>query len=297
MNVIGTRRGAVVMLVFTAALWSTSGLLIKLIGWGPLAIMGGRSLIASFIVLIYLKRVDVHFTRYQVLGALCYVAVQVLFISATKLTTAANAIFLQYASPIYVVVLGYWFLKEKPLRADWAAMGVIFAGLLLFFGDQLSFDGLSGNILAILSGMAFAGTMLFMRLQKDGTPANTILLGNVLAALVGLPFVLRENIRPTDIGIILYLGIFQMGLSYVLYSIAIKHIHMLEGNLILALEPILNPIWVFLVVGEKPGPLALLGGLLVISAVIFRAVVSARAPENKPAAVSAEVVASVPPNP
>jgi drug/metabolite transporter (DMT)-like permease len=288
------RQRAVIMLLCTAALWSTSGLLIKLISWGPLAIMGGRSLIASFVVLAYLRgHVDIRFTRYQVLGAICYVLVQVFFISATKLTTAANAIFLQYACPIYLVILGYWFLKEKPQRADWVAMGVIIAGLALFFSDQLSFSGLYGNILAILSGMAFAGTMLFMRLQKDGTPANTVLLGNILAAVVGLPFVFlfHEKIQPTDIGIILYLGILQIGLSYVLYSIAIKHIHVLEANLILALEPILNPIWVFLVIGEKPGLSALLGGILVIGAVTFRAVVSARTPEVGPAPAAVEVAA------
>ena len=295
MNSLSARRRAVIMLVLTATLWSTSGLLIKLIGWGPLAIMGGRSLIAAFVVLAYLRRLDLHFTRYQVMGAVCYVAVQVLFISATKLTTAANAIFLQYACPIYVLILGYLFLKERPKRADWLAMAVIFAGLLLFFGDQLSFDGIYGNILAILSGVAFAGTMLFMRLQKDGAPARTVLLGNILAALVGLPFILRESIQPTDLAIIAYLGVFQMGLSYVLYSVAIKRTPILESNLILALEPILNPIWVFLVIGERPGPLALAGGLLVIGAVIFRGVVSARTPENDPPPVAELLSPQLPP--
>lgn len=279
MNSIYSRRQAVVMLVLTAVLWSSSGLLIKLIHWGPLSILGMRSFIASFVFVVYLRRFGLHFTRYQILGALCYVGTNLFFISATKLTTAANAIFLQYASPIYVMLLGAWLLKEKPRTADWVAMAIIFSGLTLFFGEQLTFDGFYGNLLAIVSGMTFAGTMVFMRLQKDGETAPTILLGNILGALVGLPFLLGESsFAPTDFAIILYLGIFQIGISFLLYSLAIKQIQALEANLILTLEPVLNPVLVFVVIGERPAPLALLGGLIVLGAVTFRAVVSAGAP-------------------
>ncbi len=277
-----TRRRAIIMLIFTAILWSSSGLLIKLISWHPLAILGARSFIASLVFLVYLRRIELRVTRYQLLGALCYVGTSIFFIWSTKLTTAANAIFLQYASPIYVVIFGYWLLKEKPRRADWIAMVVIFSGLALFFGDKLSFDGFYGNLLAILGGITFAGTTLFMRQQKDAEPGNMVLLGNIIGVLVGLPFVLQQTFSPPDLGIILYLGIFQMGISYMLYSMAIKHIQALESNLILTLEPILNPILVFMVIGEKPGPLALLGSLLVIGAVTFRAIVSARASQNQP---------------
>ncbi len=286
-----TRRKAVILLMFTAILWSSSGLLIKLVSWGPLTILGMRSLIAGMVFLVYLRPTHLRFSRYQVLGALCYVGTNLFFITATKLTSAANAIFLQYACPVYVMLFGYWLLKEKPRRADWIALAVILAGLALFFGDKLSFDGFYGNILAILSGVTFAGTMVFMRLQRDEQPARTILLGNFLSALVGMPFLLGESSFPVaDFAILLYLGTFQIGLSFLLYSYAIKHIHALEANLILTLEPILNPIWVFLVIGEKPGPLALLGSALVIGAVIFRGAVSARGTES--AAGQSEAVAA-----
>ena len=125
--------------------------------------------------------------------------------------------------------------------------------------------------------MFMAALMLCMRKQKDGTPANTILLANFLGAVIGLPFLFRESFTLTNIGIISYLGIFQIGLSFVLYSIAIKQVKALESSLILTLEPILNPLWVFLVIGETPGKLALIGGLFVIGAVTARAIVSARA--------------------
>jgi len=196
---------------------------------------------------------------------------------ATKLTTAANAIFLQYTLPIYIVLFGYWFLKERPQRSDWITLVAIFTGLFLFFGDDLNFNGFFGNMLAILSGMSMAVLMLCMRKQKDGTPANTILLGNLIGAAIGFPFLFQESFSIQHVSIILYLGIFQIGLSFVLYSIAIKHVQALESTLILTLEPVLNPLWVFLVIGETPGKLAMIGGMFVIGAVTARAVVSARA--------------------
>lgn len=291
MNAQNTHRNAVLMLIMTATLWSSSGLLIKLVSWGPLTILGMRSLIAGFVFLLYLRGVDLRFSRYQVFGAFCYLGTNLFFISATKLTSAANAIFLQYACPVYVMLFGYWLLKEKPRRADWVALAIIMVGLALFFGDKLTFNGFYGNVLAVLSGITFAGTMVFMRLQKDGQPARTLLLGNAISAVVGLPFMLGEASFPAaDFLILLYLGTFQIGLSFLLYSLAIKRIHALEANLILTLEPILNPIWVFLVIGERPGPLALLGSLLVIGAVTFRAVVSARGAGSASVAESSGVV-------
>ncbi len=278
MNPSGTRRQAIIFLVLTAILWSSSGLLVKIISWQPLSILSGRSILSSVVFWIFLKYpTRFNWTRLQVTGAVAYVGAQIFFIMATKLTTAANAIFLQYTLPIYIVLFGYWFLNERPQRADWISLIVIFAGLFLFFGDDLNFDGFSGNILAIVSGMAMALLMLCMRKQKDGTPANTILLGNILGAVIGLPFLFQESYSLPNLGIIAYLGIFQIGLSFVLYSIAIKQVQALEATLILTLEPILNPLWVFLVIGETPGKLALIGGMFVIGAVTARAVVSVRA--------------------
>ena len=274
----GTRRQAILFLVLTAILWSSSGLLVKIISWQPLSILSGRSILSTAVFWIFLKcPTRFRWTPLQVVGAFGYVGAQLFFIMATKLTTAANAIFLQYTLPIYIVLFGYWFLNERPQRADWISLAVIFTGLFLFFGDDLNFDGFSGNILAIVSGMSMAVLMLCMRKQKDGTPANTILLGNIIGAVIGLPFLLQESFSPSSLGIIAYLGIFQIGLSFVLYSIAIKQVQALESTLILTLEPILNPLWVFLVIGETPGKLALIGGMFVIGAVTARAVVSARA--------------------
>ena len=276
MDSLKKRRQAIGLLVVAAVLWSSSGLLVKIITWQPLSILSGRSLLAAIVFWIFLRRPRLRWTPVQIVGALGYVLAQLFFIMATKLTTAANAIFLQYTLPIYVMVFGYWFLGEKPQRADWIALIVIFSGLFLFFVDHLDFNGLTGNLLGICSGMAMAVLMLCMRKQKDGSPADTILLGNFMGIVIGLPSLLHENYSLFSVGVISYLGIFQIGLSFVLYSIAIRHVQVLESTLILTMEPILNPLWVFLVIHETPGPMACIGGLLVIGAVTVRAIVSAR---------------------
>jgi len=276
MNNDELRRRAILLMLTAAVLWSSSGLLVKIIDWRPLSILSARSMIATVVFLIYLRRPNFRWTPLQIAGALGYVGGQVFFISATKLTTAANAIFLTYTSPLYIVLFGYWLLGERPHRADWLSMLAIFAGMLLFFGDRLSFEGFYGNLLAILGGMAMAVMILCMRRQKAGVPGNTILLGNLLGALIGLPFLFQETFSLSSICIISYLGIFQIGISFVCYSIAIKSLQALESTLILTMEPILNPLWVFLVIGEVPGRLASIGGVLVLGAVAARAIISAR---------------------
>jgi drug/metabolite transporter (DMT)-like permease len=275
-----SHRLAVFYLVLTATLWSSSGLFIKLISWQPLSILSARSAIASVVILIYMRRVNFQWTRWQITGAVSYASSHLFFITATKMTTAANAIFLQYTSPVYIVMFGYWLLGEKPKRADWLAMPVIFTGLLLFFGDELSFDGFYGNILAIFGGMTMALMILSMRHQKDNAPVNITLLGSILGAFVGLPSLMQETWAISDGAIILFLGVFQIGIAFILYSIAIKYVQALESTLIVTLEPILNPIWVFLVIKEVPGQIALVGATLVLGAVTVRAIVSARAVDN-----------------
>ena len=269
-------------LILAAILWSSSGLFVKVVPWSPLAILGVRSLIASGVFLVYLRQWPRRINRWQIVGALAYLGTQFTFITATKLTTAANAIFLQYTAPVYVSLLAYWLLKERPQRADWLAMGVIFAGLGLFFGDQLSPTGAIGNWIAILSGVLMALMAVSLRAQKDGKPAETILIGNLLGTVVALPAALQEPWTLPITGIMLYLGLIQIGLSFILYSSAIRRVPAIPAILLSTLEPIFNPVWVFLVLGEVPGPLAALGGLMVLAAVAARAIFG-----NAPAAAAA----------
>jgi drug/metabolite transporter (DMT)-like permease len=277
MDSLSERRKALLLLMLCAILWSTSGVLVKVIDWQPVAILAGRSLFTSMLFLVYLRRLPTKWTRWKVLAAFASILTQFLFVTATKLTTAANAIFLQYTAPIYVVLLAFWFLREKPSRTDWISMLIIFLGLILFFGDKLSTSGLYGNILAVLSGITSAVMVVSFRAQKDGSPAESVLIASLFLSIFGFPFVLKETWTLTNWLIIAFLGIFQLGLAFILFTKAIKHIPALEANLVGTLEPVLNPVLVYVFLGESMGSFALIGGLVVLGGVIFSAVGSARA--------------------
>ena len=277
MTSLTERRKAILLLVIAAALWSTSAVFIKALTWQPISILAGRGLFTSFLFLLYMRRLPRNITRWTLLAAGGSLVTQFLFVTSTKLTTAANAIFLQYTAPIYVIPLAYWILRERPSRSDWIAMGVIFGGLLLFFGDQLSPDGFYGNILAVLSGVTSAVMMVSFRAQKNSSPEDSVLIASLVITILGFPSVLKESWMITNWLTIAYLGILQIGLAFILFTKGIKHVPALEANLIITLEPILNPVWVFLFLGEQMGKFALLGGLVVLAGVIVSAVGSARA--------------------
>jgi len=271
-----SRRKAVILLVFAAVLWSTSGVFVKALDWQPLSILAGRGIFTSILFLLYMRRLPKKVTRWTLLAAGGSMATQFLFVTSTKLTTAANSIFLQYTAPIYVVVLAFLLLREKPFRSDLIAMGIIFLGMTLFFGDQLSPDGFYGNILAVLSGVTSAIMMVSFRAQKNSSPEDSVLIASFVIAIFGFPSVLKESWTLSSWSVLAYLGIFQIGVAFIFFTKGIKHIPALEANLIGTLEPILNPVWVFLFLGERMGNSALLGGLVVLVGVIVSAVGSAR---------------------
>jgi drug/metabolite transporter (DMT)-like permease len=187
-------------------------------------------------------------------------------------------------------LLGAWFLGERSTRADWIAIAVVFCGMGLFFCDDLKMSGLVGNLIALASGVAFAAMTLLLRKQKDSSPESSIFLGNLLAGAIGLPFMLSAAAIPNARGWIalVLLGSVQLGFSYLLYARAIRHITALEAVLIPVIEPILNPFWVLLALGERPGPLSLAGGVVVIVAVTARTLHSLR--DSKPTAISPSAV-------
>lgn len=269
-----THSKALLLLVATALLWSIGGLFIKSVAWNPFAIAGMRSAIASLVIFSYLKKPKINFSKPQIIGAIAYALTVILFVTANKNTTAANAIILQYTAPVYVSILGAIFLKERTRFADIVTIIFVLGGMLLFFIDSLSFGGTIGNILALISGLTFAILTVSMRMQKDGSPMETTLIGNVLTALFGLPFMFQSMPSLQSWGALIILGVFQLGLSYVFYSIAMKKATAMEGILIPVIEPLLNPVWVLIFLGEKPSFLALTGGIIVIASVTLRCIVS-----------------------
>lgn len=268
---MGKRSRAIIYLVLTAILWSLGGVLIKSVKWNPVAIAGARSAIASLVMLAYIRRPRFTWSKDQILAAIFYAGTVILFVTANKLTTAANAILLQYGAPVYVAIFGSIILKEKTTTADWITISLVILGMFLFFLDELRPGDLSGNIIAILSGITFALYIVFMRKQKDESPIESTLLGNILTVIIGLPFMLSSSpeTRSSWIGILL-LGTIQLGISYILYSIAIKDVTALEAILIPIIEPVLNPVWVFLAMGETPGRWAFVGGAIILASVTLR---------------------------
>src|SRR4051794_12033362 len=265
------------LLLVTALCWSLGGVLIKSIDWPPMAIAGGRSAIAIPVILLCIRRPRLTFSLAQIGGALGYAATVILFVFATRMTTAANAIFLQYTAPIYVALMGRWYLSERASRIDWVVIAVALIGIALFFFDHLTVSGWWGNMIALGSGAAFASVALFLRKEKAGSPVISILLGNLIVALAGLPFLLgAPSLGKNGLWCLLLLGTVQLGLPYVLYAAAIKHVTALEATLIPLLEPVLNPLWVMLALGERPGRWAIVGATLVLGAVLGRGLLMMR---------------------
>lgn len=251
-------------------------MVIKLVDWNPVAIAGVRGLISMFVLLAYVRHPRFNWSFPQIGGAVTFAFTVTLFVVATKLTTAANAILLQYTAPIYVAFLGAWFLGERARWFDWFTIFVVMGGMALFFLDHVTPGNLLGNGFAILSGISFACLVLFLRKQKNESPIGSIMLGNLLTGLVGLPFMFDSMPGALSWAGLLFLGVVQLGLSYVLYSEAIRHVTALEAILIPGIEPILNPIWVFLILGERPGKWALIGGFIVLISVTLRSLIAIR---------------------
>jgi len=264
-----------------ALLWSSGGLFIKLVNWHPLAIAGSRSIIAGLFIMIIMKKPKFTFTPIQIMTGLAHSLTMILFVTATRTTTAANAILLQYTAPVYVAILGWWILGEKPSFHHWLALMAILLGLTLFFKDDLSLGQGMGNIVALGSGITFGLFSIFMRRQKSGSPLESMFLSNMITAVVGIPFYFSTPLPDMtgwlSIGA---LGLFQTGLAVVFFSYGIKHVTALSAMLIAALEPILNPLWVFLGTGEKPGFWSLIGGVIIITTVTMSSLLSAKKPKE-----------------
>lgn len=264
---------AIILLAVTAIMWSLGGLLIKSVNAHPLAIAGARSAIACLIILSYVKKPKFNWSFPQIAAGVTYASMVILFVAANKYTTAANAILLQYTAPIFVALLSAWILKEKPRTIDWAAIVVVFGGMVLFFIDSIDTRGLAGNIFGLLSGISYGLFTIFMRMQKDGSPVESVIIGNALTAIIGLPFLFTTMPDTKGWLSLVVLGVVQLGIPYILYSNAIKNATALEASLITMIEPILNPVWVILVIGEIPGLFSIIGGIIVIVAVAVRCVI------------------------
>jgi len=265
-------------LAATAFLWSLAGLFIKLVDWNPFAIACGRSVVAAVFLLAWIRKPRFTFSGAQVGAALANAATMLMFIYANKTTTSANAILLQYGAPVYTGLLGAVMLREKPRLEHWLGFAGVAAGMAVFFAGNLGGGSLVGDIVAIASGVSFAFYFVFMRMQKDGSPLESNLLSHLLTAAVAFVaclFMPAPRLDARSLAVIAALGVFQIGCAAILFSWGIKRVPAIEAILIAGLEPVFNPLWVFLAMGEKPSPAALVGGGVIMAAVLASSTASA----------------------
>ncbi len=275
-------RGIVKMAV-CAAMWSIAGIFIKLLDWHPMVIAAFRSLVAAAVVAVYMKLsgTGFMFNRQTVKLGVAVSALLCCFVCANKLTTSANAIVLQYCAPIMLLLYSAIVRHQRFRTADYIVVAATFAGIAMFFFDQLGGGKLIGNCVALLSGCMFAAMFLLSGDCTTQERFNGILLGQLITVAFGIPFLLAggTNFASGDLIWILGLGIIQLGLPYILFTLAVKDCPPLMCSILAVLEPLLNPVWVFLFTGEAPGAWALLGGAIVLSSVTVWCIYDARRPQ------------------
>ena len=276
------KRGT--LFVFAAAvLYSIGGLCIKVIPWNGMSINGGRTAIAVVVIGAYLAltRHRLRFNRWILLGAVLVFGTNALFSVANKLTTAANAIVLQFTAPLFVMLFSSIIFRRRPQRLDLITCAVVFGGVIFFFVDSLQMGGQLGNVLSLISGISYAGVFC-MNEMPDGDAISSVFWGDVISALAGLPFLLRETeFTPTALCSLVILGTFQVAVAYICLCIGLQTTPPVTASLVSGIEPVLNPILVAVFYGEKMSACALVGAAVVIGGVVTYNVLRVRAPAGQ----------------
>ncbi len=256
--------------LMAAVLFSIGGLCIKLVPWSPLAINGTRNLISAILIGIYLKATHhkIVFNPAVLFGAVCMTATTTLFTIANKLTTAANTIVLQFTAPVFVILLMWIFFKERPKRVDIIASVIVFIGIICFFIDGLSTGNMLGNVIAVLSGIGYAGVFMMNSFEKSDS-LSSIFLGQSLSAVTCVWFIFGEtDFGAAAIGGIVALGVFQLALAYIFMAKGLDEVPAVTASLTTAIEPILNPLLVAVFYHETVTPLSFVGAVIVIAAIV-----------------------------
>ena len=276
-----THRGLIFILA-SAVFFSIAGVLIKVIPWSPLSINGARCVFAIIPLYVYLRATGrhLHVNKQIVAGAVLDFAMLETFVVANKLTTAANAIVLQFTEPVWVIVLGWIVFRSRPRAGAIVTCVVVLAGIACFFFDSLGAGGAWGNVIAIASGLAYAGVFLIKKLPQCDFECAAI-LAFAACFVVGIPFYVQESVFTPEIGVaIVVLGVVQLGLAYLFLSKGLDSVSPVTASLTSTIEPILNPVLVAITVGETIGPVSVFGALLVVGAATAYNVYAARAPES-----------------
>ncbi len=267
----GKRKLGTAAMLGASFCFSLGGLLIKLIPWNPLAINGVRNLIASAVIGCFLivtrHRLKMNLT--VLAGAVCMAGVTTFYTIANKLTSAGNAIVLQYTAPIWIIVLMYLFFGKKPGKREVTAIGIVLAGIVCFFFEGLTTGKIAGDLTALLSGFFYAGVFMLNSFEK-GDALSSMFFGQLLCGICLSPFVLGETVFTLPVlAAVFVLGTVQVGLAYILFSVGTAYTDPVTASILNAVEPILNPILVAVFYGERLGMLSVIGAAVVIGGVLF----------------------------
>jgi DME family drug/metabolite transporter len=267
----GTAR---LQIIATAVLFSTGGAAVKLAdGMTGLQVAGFRSVVAVAAIILLVPASRRGWTWHTLLVAVAYAATLITFVTANKLTTAANAIFLQETSLVYVLLIGPVFLRERLRLLDVVTIAVFLGAIGAFFLDpgnatQTASNPALGNVLALASGVGWACTVAGLRWlgrsRGSGHAAAAAVAGNLVAAIACIPFALTVTAGVGDWVTVVYLGVFQIGLAYAFFTRAMPRVPAVQASLLLMIEPALSPVWAWIIHGERPGPWALAGGAVIV---------------------------------
>ena len=275
MNNLSDHSKGILAVFFTAILWSSGGLLIKLISLNAMQLSFFRCSIAAVVFAILFRKKLLIVNGFTFLNALFYAAVLTTFVIATKTTTAANAIFLQSTAPIYVLIFEPIFTKTKLERINVITILVCFIGMIFFFIGEISPGHLQGNLVALISGITFASFFIGMKKNGKEFQQSSIFYGNIMVAIICIPFIM--DLKPlsfNDLWMVSFLGVFQIAIAYALFSYGLKRILAVEASILSMFEPVLNPVWVLIGYGEVPPLPAAIGGGIIIIAIFTRTLIA-----------------------
>ena len=267
-----------IFFVFIAGLlWSTGGLLIKLISLTAMQLAFFRCCIAAITFGSLFRKKILLVNKLTFINSVFYAAILITFVIATKKTTAANAIFLQSTAPIYVLIFEPIFNKTKYERINVITVAVCMVGMLLFFVGKIEPGHLEGNIIALISGLAFASFFLGMKKNYPKFQNSSIFYGNVLVAIISIPFLFSlETLKTDDFLMVTFLGVFQIAFAYAFFSAGLKRIFAVEASIISMIEPVLNPVWVFIGYDEIPSVTGIIGGIIILTSITVRSLIAGK---------------------
>ena len=268
-----------ILFVFTAALlWSTGGLFIKLISFSAMQLSFFRCSIAALTFALLFRKQIIFFNKLSLINSIFYSIVLISFVIATKTTTAANAIFLQATAPIYVLIFEPLINKTRYEKINVVTVAVCIIGMFLFFVGEIKPSHFEGNMVALVSGITFAAFFLGMKKNDPKYQHSSIFWGNIIVAFVCLPFLFSlESLASTDLLMVSFLGVFQIAFAYAFFSAGLKRIYAIEASIISMIEPVLNPVWVFIGYDEIPSVTAIIGGVIILTSITIRTLITGTA--------------------